>query len=91
MIQEILRPAYRLDEWLETRLGQPYRVVLGAGLVIGIVQSVREFPDKLGSGRGVVGEILTLLFFAALLVHQLAELYERANARRERRTGRSRS
>jgi hypothetical protein len=87
VIQEILRSAYRLDEWLETRLGQPYRVVLGVGLVIGIVQSVRELPDKLGSSGGVVREIVTLVFFAALLVHQLAELY----ARRERRGGRSRS
>jgi hypothetical protein len=91
MIQEILRPAYWLDEWLDTRLGQPYRVVLGVGLVIGIVQSLRDFPEKLGSGRGIVGEILTLLLFAALLINQLAELYKRVHAHRERRAGRSRS
>jgi hypothetical protein len=91
VIQEILRPAYRLDSWLEARIGEPYRVVLGVGLVIGMVQSVRELPDKFGSGHGIAGEFLTLLLFAALLVNQLAELYQRVEARRERRARRSRS
>jgi hypothetical protein len=91
MIQEMLRPAYRLDAWLESRLGEPYRVVLGVGLVIGIVQSVRELPHKFGSGHGIIGEFLTLLLFAALLVNQLAELYQRVEARRERRAQRSQS
>jgi len=91
MVREMLAAVYRLDAWLDKRLGEPYRVVLGIGLVIGVVQSVRELPHKLGSGHGIVGEILTLLLFVALLVHQLAELYERLEALRARRAARSRS
>ncbi len=90
MIREILRTAYRLDTWLDARLGGPYRLVLGLGLIIGIVQSVSDLPHKLRSG-GVVGEIFTLVLFTALLVNQLAELYKRLQARRERRAARSRS
>jgi hypothetical protein len=90
MMLEILRPAYRLDEWLDARLGQPYRLVLGIGLIIGIVESAIDLPHKLGSG-GIVREILTLLLFAALLINQLAELYKRLHARPARQSGRPRS
>jgi uncharacterized membrane protein YhaH (DUF805 family) len=90
MIRELLRPAYRLDAWLDAHIGGIYRVVLVIGLVVGIVASVRDLPHKLGSG-GIVRAIVTLLFFAALLVNQLAELYRRLQDRRERRASRSRS
>lgn len=91
MIGAIFRAAAFLDRWLQQKLGEPYRTLLGIGLLIEIVQRLREFPELLHSGKGLIGEGLALLLFAALLLNQLAEFHERMVARRERRAGRSRS
>jgi hypothetical protein len=88
MVQELLRPAYRLDQWLTAKLGQPYRALLGIGLLIEIVQRLREFPELLHSSKGLIGEGLALLLFVALLLNQLAEFHERMVARGERRANR---
>ncbi len=88
-MQELFRAAHRLDVWLEARLGQPYRLLLGIGLAIEIVQHIREFPSVIHSGRGLVVHILALLLFVALLLHQLGEIYTRIEARREQRHSQS--
>jgi hypothetical protein len=84
MIRVLFRAAHRLDGWLEAKLGQPYRVLLGVGLAIEILQHIREFPHVLHSGRGLVLHILALLLFAALLLHQIGEIYQRLEAQRQR-------
>jgi hypothetical protein len=91
MISAIFATAARLDRWLQDTLGEPYRTVIGIGLLIEIVQRLREFPGLVHSGKSPIGEGLALLLFAALLLNQLAEFHERMVARRERRAGRSRS
>ena len=63
----LLRPAKRLDESLAIKLGQPYRILLGIGLVAEIAPRLREFPEKIGSSGGIVRELLAILLFAALI------------------------
>jgi hypothetical protein len=66
-------------------------MLLGFGLALEINRHLRELPDVIGSSGGLIREILLLLLFAALLLHQLGEFHERVPARRERRPGRSKS
>lgn len=90
MIVEFLSGVHRLDGFLETRVGRPYHVLLGVGLVAEIVKELSEL-DKLGeSAGGIVRTAFSLLLFAALLIHQLGELHEHAERRGEsaRRLGR---
>lgn len=89
MLGPIFHAAHWLDEWLVTKLGQPYRIVLGFGLVVEIVQRLREFPNTIGSSGNLVGDALAVVLFAALLLHQLAEFHLRHAARQERRAARA--
>jgi hypothetical protein len=91
MLGAVLSAAYRVDFWLAAKLGQPYRALLGIGLALEIVQHIREFPEAIASGRGLIRVVLSLLLFTALLLHQLGEFHERMTARRERRARRPRS
>ena len=80
MIRELAGAAHRLDEFLRARIGRPYHVLLGVGLVVEIIKELREF-GRSGSG-GVVGAALALLLFVALLIHQVGELHEHFERRR---------
>jgi hypothetical protein len=86
MIQEIFHMAGRLDSWFAGKLGRSYRALLGIGIAIEIVQHIREFPHVMHSGRGIVLQSLALLLFAALLLHQLGEMYDHVSARRAPRS-----
>jgi hypothetical protein len=88
MIQEILAASHRLNRWLQDTLGEPYRTVLGIGLLVEIGKSLRDFPALFHSGKGAVGETLSLVLFVVLFIDQLAGFHERMAARRERRAGR---
>ena len=88
MLGAVFSAAYRIDSWLAAKLGQPYRALLGVGLAFEIARHLREFPEAIASGRGVIRVVLSLLLFTALLLHQLGEFHERMAARR---AGRSRS
>jgi hypothetical protein len=82
----MLRWARWLDEWLQTKLGRPYNVILGIGLVSEIVDrishlSVRLQPDK------IVRDALVLAVEFALLLHQIGALSHHIEHRRARRTG----
>jgi hypothetical protein len=83
MISEILSVAHRLDLWLGRKLGRPYHALLGIGLLIEIARQIRELGDVSHSGYGIVRVILTILLYSALLVHQLGELQEHEERRRE--------
>lgn len=74
MFSMTLRCAHRIDAWLRRRLGPPYHVILGIGLVIEIIRHVRELVEVGASPRGMIGIVLLLVFYVVLLVHQLGEL-----------------
>ena len=76
MIREFAGAARRLDECLRARIGRPYHVLLGVGLVVEIIKELREFGEVGTSAREVVGAALALLLFVALLIHQVGELHE---------------
>ena len=80
----MLHMARRLDLWLGAMLGRPYHALLGFGIILEIVQRIREFEEKSFNTLGVVKTVLTIILFLALLVHQLGELSEHAERRRHR-------
>jgi hypothetical protein len=92
MIGQIIRGARWLDEWLQERLGRPYNVILGIGLVSEIVEEIGHLGERVGSAPTLVRSLLTLLVAFALLLHQVGALsdhFERRGA--GRRNGRTRS
>lgn len=89
MIGAIFGAAAWLNRWLQDTLGEPYRTVLGIGLLIEIGKSLREFPDLFHGGNGLIGEALSLILFVMLLIDQVAGFHERMEARRQRRARRS--
>jgi hypothetical protein len=76
--------ARRLDLWLGATLGRPYHALLGVGIVIEIVQHVRELAEMPSKSVGIIKIALGILLLLALLVHQVGELSERAERRRRR-------
>jgi hypothetical protein len=82
MIARILRGARRLDAALADRLGPAYNAILAIGLVIEIGRRIREMGEI--EHTGAVRVAVTILFFAILLLHQLGELSEHVERRRER-------
>jgi hypothetical protein len=82
MLMAIAGAARRLDLWLGAIAGRPYHALLGAGIVIEIVQHVREFAEKPLEGAGIVKTALAIVLFLALLLHQAGELSEHAERRR---------
>jgi hypothetical protein len=85
MILRLLLAAHRLDTWLDRRLGAPYRLVLGIGLVVEIVRQVAEIIEASGNLTRLVRGGLVLLLYAALLLHTADALYERLARRALRR------
>jgi hypothetical protein len=82
MLFAVTNAARSLELWLGRTLGRPYHALLAVGIVIEIVQHCRELPDKL-DGAGVVKTVLAIVLFAALLLHQVGELGERADRQHE--------
>ena len=66
MIGALLRTAAWLDGWLQDKVGEPYRTLLGVGLAIEIARRVRDIPELLHADKGIVGDALSLLLFVAL-------------------------
>ena len=87
VILELLRPAIRADNWLKEKLGRPYHVVLGVGLVTGIAQRIQAFIDLPYTHVRFGQVVLEVLFGLALLLEQLGDLGERLERRRARRAG----
>ena len=82
MIGEILRVAHRADAWLRLRLGRPYHVILGIGLIIEVIRHVRELAEAGESASGILGASVLIVFYLVLLIHQLGELHGHAESRR---------
>ena len=82
----MLRWARWLDEWLQTKLGRPYNVVLGIGLVSEIVDRISHLTVRLQPDK-IVRDALVLAVEFALLLHQIGALSHHMERRRGRRTG----
>jgi hypothetical protein len=80
MITTIARAAHGLDQWLQRKLGRPYRIVLSVGLIIEIIRRLMELPEKLASAQRLAGLMLVLALDLALLIHQIGEISERIGA-----------
>jgi hypothetical protein len=77
--------AWRLDRWLQRQFGTPYRVVLSAGLVASISASWNALVTTIHSTTNIALIVATVLFQAALLINQLAQLHQRRRARARRK------
>ena len=82
MFQAVTNSARHFEQWLSRTFGRPYHALLGIGIVVEIVQHCRELPDKLDSAA-VLKTALAILLFVVLLVHQVGELDEHAEQRRQ--------
>ena len=90
MLTNLTRWAHWLDLWLHKRLGRPYEAILTTGLVLSIVAIVTTLSAIIGAGGvNLKGDVLKtlgiVLFQAALLINQLAQLDEHRARRRRRR------
>jgi len=74
MIGTITHAALRLDQWLQKRLGRPYNVLLGVGLIIEIVRRLAEIPDHVASIHRLASGALVVAMEMALLIHQVGAL-----------------
>lgn len=82
MIRALLAVAHGLDGWLHEKLGRPYGVLLTSGLAMELVHRVTEIPEKAHELHRLVPLAGFFVLNAALLIHQLGELGERAATRR---------
>jgi hypothetical protein len=82
--------AYWLDRWLRDQFGVPYRALLAVGLMIGLSSSVTALTHAF-STTNILVSIATAVFEVALLINQLAQIYEFRQERRARRRAKSSS
>jgi hypothetical protein len=90
MLNNLTRWAHWLDLWLHKHLGRPYEAILATGLGLSIAASVGTLSGIIDAGganlRGDVLKTLGIVIFqAALLINQLAQLDEHRARRRRRR------
>ena len=76
--------AWRLDRLLNRRIGAAYRVVLSIGLGVSIAASWNSLVTTFHSATNVLVIVATVVFQAALLVNQLAQVHQRRRARLRR-------
>ena len=90
MLTKLTRYAHWLDLWLRRHLGRPYETILAIGLVLSIGASVTNLGQIVGAGgagmKGDIAKIVAVVIFqAALLINQLAQVDEHRARRRRRR------
>jgi len=76
--------AWRLDRLLNRRIGGAYRVVLSIGLAASIAASWNSLAASFHSATNVIVIVATVVFQAALLINQLAQVHQRRRARLRR-------
>jgi len=87
-IRGVTSLAYWLDQQLRGRLALPYRGLLSIGLMAGISGSVTSLT-KVFSTANILIVIATVVFQVALLINQLAQIYEYRQERAHRRRAKS--
>jgi hypothetical protein len=90
MLTMTTRYAHWLDLWLHKHIGRPYEGILSIGLGLSIVASVTSLSHIVAAGgSGLEGGVIKtggiVVFQAALLINQLAQLDEHRARRRRRR------
>jgi hypothetical protein len=74
MLRWLIKFCLGIDTWLQERLGRPYNLVLGIGLIIEIVRRMAELPHHMESATHVIGVVLVVVFELGLLIHQIGAL-----------------
>ncbi|HUN41644.1 MAG TPA: hypothetical protein VMU81_15265 [Acetobacteraceae bacterium] len=82
MIIQVLHAARRLDETIKGKLGRPYNAILSLGLMLEIARLFHELLSRPQESVGIVRLVVSMTFYALLLIHQLGELSEHADSRR---------
>jgi hypothetical protein len=90
MLTALTRYAHWLDLWLHKHFGRPYESLLALGLGLSIAASLNTLGQIIGHGGAVLqGDVFktvgVVIFQAALLINQLAQLDEHRARRRRRR------
>jgi hypothetical protein len=80
--------AWRIDLFLKERLGWPYRLLLSIGLMVGLSESAGTLTKAIGSPTDLALTIVTVIFQAALLINQLAQVNQWRHEQRLRRARR---
>jgi hypothetical protein len=80
--------AWRIDLFLKERLGWPYRMLLAIGLMVGLSQSASTLTKAIGSPTNIAATVVTVVFQAALLINQLAQVNQWRHEQRLRRARR---
>jgi predicted nuclease of restriction endonuclease-like RecB superfamily len=86
MITLLFSGAYQLDVWLHQHVGRFYAAILGWGLVFSIFGAVSNLSQTVKSGASLLKIAALVVLQLALLINQLAQLYERRQARRAAKT-----
>jgi hypothetical protein len=90
MLTIVTRYAHWIDLWLRRHIGRPYESILAIGLVLSIAASATTLGQSISAGgAGMKGDVAktvgVVIFQAALLINQLAQLDEHRTRRRRRR------
>src|SRR5580698_444373 len=93
MLTALTRYAHWLDLWLHKHFGRPYESLLSIGLGLSISASVSSLGQIIAHGAEPQGDLFkdvlktagVVIFQAALLINQLAQLDEHRARRRRRR------
>jgi len=81
MIRRFIRIAWRLDEWLQEKLGRPYNALLGVGIVLGLIHQFQDLPKDLAHSGGV-STLLIAVMDVALLINQAGQFHQHMERRR---------
>ena len=85
MIRELIRNlaqlAWHLDEWLQEKLGRPYNLFLGVGIVLGLFHQIGDLPKDLAHSGGI-STLLIAAMDVALLINQAGQFHQHMERRR---------
>ncbi|HEY3948456.1 hypothetical protein [Phenylobacterium sp.] len=81
MIRNLMRLAWHLDEWLQEKLGRPYNLLLGVGIVLGLGHQIGDLPKDFSHGGGV-STLLIAAMDVALLINQAGQFHQHLERRR---------
>jgi len=83
VIKFLTSAAFRTDAFIHSHLGRKYGALLTFGLIADIGQRVLGAPKQIASHQHLVGTALAVVLEFGLLIHQVAEIYERLGFREQ--------
>ncbi|MBS0331472.1 MAG: hypothetical protein JSS35_01770 [Proteobacteria bacterium] len=81
MIRNLAQLAWRLDEWLQEKLGRPYNALLAVGIVLGLVHQIGDLPKDLAHSNGLT-TLLIAAMDVALLINQAGQFHQHLERRK---------